>query len=38
MLIEAYPQLAREDILTVLAFAADKMREEAYLLLDRSAE
>lgn len=36
MLLEAYPQLAREDILATLAFAADKMREEAYSLLDRS--
>jgi len=37
MLLEAYPQLVRDDILAVLAFATDKMREEAYTLLDRSA-
>ena len=37
MLIEAYPQLSREDILAALAFAADKMREESYTLLGRPA-
>lgn len=36
MLIEAYPQLMRDDILAALAFAAEKMREESYTLLDRS--
>jgi uncharacterized protein (DUF433 family) len=35
--LEAYPQLARDDILAALAFAADKLREESYTLLDRSA-
>jgi uncharacterized protein (DUF433 family) len=34
-LIEAYPQLAREDILAALAFASEKMREESYSLLDQ---
>lgn len=38
MLLEAYPQLTRDDVLAALAFAADKMREEAYTLLDPSAE
>ena len=33
-LIESYPQLVREDILAALAFAADKLREESYLLLE----
>ena len=37
MLIEAYPQLTRDDILAALAFAAERMREESYALLDRSA-
>lgn len=36
-LIETYPQLAREDILAALAFAADKLREESYSLLEPSA-
>jgi uncharacterized protein (DUF433 family) len=36
MLLDSYPQLAREDILAALAFAAAKMREESYSLLDRS--
>ena len=37
MLMESYPQLAREDILAALAFAAEKMREESYTLLDSPA-
>ena len=37
MLIEAYPQLSPHDILAALAFAAEKLREESYTLLDRSA-
>jgi uncharacterized protein (DUF433 family) len=37
MLVESYPQLSRDDILAALAFAAEKMREESYTLLDRSA-
>jgi uncharacterized protein (DUF433 family) len=37
MLIEAYPQLARNDILAALAFAAEKMREGFYTLLDSPA-
>lgn len=37
MLLEAYPQLARDDILAALAFAAERMREESYSVLDRSA-
>ncbi|MGE0315773.1 MAG: DUF433 domain-containing protein [Lautropia sp.] len=37
MLLEAYPQLERNDILAALAFAADKMREESYTLLDGSS-
>lgn len=35
-LVEAYPQLTREDVLAALAFAADKMREESYTLLHSS--
>jgi uncharacterized protein (DUF433 family) len=37
MLLEAYPQLTRDDILAALAFAAEKMREESYTLLDSPA-
>jgi uncharacterized protein (DUF433 family) len=37
MLLESYPQLAREDILAALAFAAELMREESYLALDKAA-
>lgn len=37
MLLEAYPQLERDDILATLAFAAERMREESYSVLDRSA-
>ena len=36
MLIEAYPQLAHDDILAALAFAADALRKESYGLVDRS--
>jgi uncharacterized protein (DUF433 family) len=36
-LIEAYPQLVRDDILAALAFAAEKMREESYSLLEPTA-
>lgn len=32
MLLESYLQLTREDILAVLAFAADKMREGSFSL------
>jgi uncharacterized protein (DUF433 family) len=34
MVLESYPQLQREDILAALAFAAEKIREESYALLD----
>jgi uncharacterized protein (DUF433 family) len=37
MVLESYPQLTREDILAALAFAAEKMREESYTLLDSPA-
>ncbi len=37
MLLEAYPQLAREDILAALAFAADMLRDESYVALDKAA-
>ncbi len=36
MLLKAYPELSRDDILAALAFAADRMREEFYTLLGRS--
>jgi len=36
-LLDAYPQLTRDDILAALAFAAEKMREESYTLLDSPA-
>ena len=32
-LLEAYPHITREDILAVLAFAAERLREEEYLPL-----
>jgi uncharacterized protein (DUF433 family) len=32
-LLEAYPHVTREDILAVLAFAAERLREEQYLPL-----
>jgi len=32
-LLEAYPYITREDILAVLAFAAERLREEEYLPL-----
>ena len=32
-LLEAYPHITREDILGVLAFAAERLREEEYLPL-----
>lgn len=33
-LLESYPQLARDDILAALAFAAERMREESYAVLE----
>jgi uncharacterized protein (DUF433 family) len=36
-LLESYPALTRDDVLAALAFAAEKMREEGYALLDPSA-
>lgn len=37
MLIESYPQLTRDDILAALAFAAEMMRDESYLAIDKAA-
>lgn len=37
MLLEAYPHLAREDILAALAFAAEMLRDESYLAMDKAA-
>lgn len=36
MLMEAYPHLAREDILAALAFAAEMLRDESYLAMDKA--
>lgn len=36
MLVEAYPQLSREDVLAALGYAAEVLREE-YLTLDKTA-
>jgi len=36
-LLEAYPYITREDILAVLAFAAERLREEEYLPLPTNA-
>ncbi len=35
--LEAYPHIAREDILAALAFAADLMREEQYAAIHKAA-
>lgn len=37
MLIESYPQLSQEDVLAALAYAAEMLREESYLTLDRTS-
>ncbi|MCA0241947.1 MAG: DUF433 domain-containing protein [Proteobacteria bacterium] len=37
MVLASYPQLGRDDILAALGFAAEKLREESYALLDREA-
>jgi uncharacterized protein (DUF433 family) len=37
MLLQSYPQLSHDDILAALGFAADKLREESYALIDREA-
>jgi len=37
MLLESYPQLARDDILAALAFAAEMMRDESYTTIDKAA-
>lgn len=34
MVPESYPQLTRDDILAALAFAAEKLRQGSYTLLD----
>ena len=36
MLLESYAQLAREDILAALAFAAEMMREEEYVAMHKA--
>ena len=35
-LLEAYPQIDRDDILAALAFAADVMRDESYVVIDKA--
>ena len=35
--LESYPNLAREDILAALAFAAERLREEDYIPLPKLA-
>lgn len=37
MILESYPQLAHEDILAALAFAAEMMREEQYVAIHKAA-
>jgi uncharacterized protein (DUF433 family) len=37
MLLDAYPQLTREDILAALAFTAEMLRDESYLAFDKAA-
>lgn len=36
-ILEAYPHIAREDVLAVLAFAADRLREDDYISLPKIA-
>ncbi len=35
-ILESYPQLTRDDILAALAFAAEFMREEEYVVLHKT--
>lgn len=37
MILESYPHLIREDILAALAFAAEMMRDESYVAIDKAA-
>jgi uncharacterized protein (DUF433 family) len=36
MLLESYPHITHEDILACIAFAADMMREEQYVAVDKA--
>jgi uncharacterized protein (DUF433 family) len=36
MILDSYPQLAREDILAALAFAAEMMRDEDYFAIHKA--
>ncbi len=36
-LLEAYPHIARDDILAALAFAAEMMRDEQYVAIHKAA-
>jgi uncharacterized protein (DUF433 family) len=36
MILDSYPQLAQADILAALAFAAEMMRDEAFIALDKA--
>lgn len=35
-ILESYPQLVRDDILAALAFAAEMMREEEYVVMHKA--
>lgn len=37
MVLEAYPQISRDDLLAALGFAADMMRDEQYLAAHKAA-
>lgn len=37
MVLESYPQLTRDDILACLAFAAELMRDEHYVVIHKTA-
>lgn len=37
VILDSYPQLVRDDILAALAFAAELMREESYVAIDKAA-
>ena len=37
MILDSYPHLVRDDILAALAFAAEMLREESYVAIDKAA-
>ncbi len=37
MILDSYPHLVHDDILAALAFAAEMLREESYVAIDKAA-